>query len=167
MLEQIKGENLDFKSVITSDFHALSTKIRKVVKNKGIKSVYTSRGSLGDHIINLKDKSPNEMKSGIYQISCDTCKRKYVGQTTRRVRERFKEHERACRLKKPSDSAVADHVLESKHNVGEKRVIKEVTNPFELNAWESFFISNTENPFNLEEEPIRSQLFKIAHNFSG
>ena len=144
----------------------MSEKIRKVARQHGINSVYTTRGTVGEILINLKDKRPNEMKSGVYRISCETCNREYVGQTRRRVRERFKEHDAACRLNRPHSSAVAEHVLGEKHKVGEKKLIREVANTYELNSWESFYITNTESSLNLEDEPIRSQLFKIAWDLS-
>lgn len=103
------------------------------------------------------------MKSGVYVINCKTCNLKYIGQTRRRVQERWKEHEAACPLKYPQKSAVAEHIIETGHEIGDKKLLKEVTNPFELNAWESYFIDTNEDLLNLEEAPIRSDLFGLAH----
>jgi hypothetical protein len=133
--------------------------ISKVAKKHGINAVYKSSGTLSDILVNLKDKRKNEMKSGIYEIGCVDCDSTYIGQSKRRVQERWKEHDAAIRLKQPQKSAVAEHMIECGHSVGEKKLLKEVTSPVELNAWESFYISNNYNLLNLEEAPIKSDLF--------
>ncbi len=50
----------------------LTDKIRKVSKKYGIGSYYTARGTLGDLLINLKDKREDSTKSGIYEVKCGT-----------------------------------------------------------------------------------------------
>jgi hypothetical protein len=89
-------------------FPPLTDKIMKVSKKYGVSSFYTSRsrGTLEEHLVNLKDKRKMEEKAGIYEITCATCKRKYRGQSKRRAHKLWKEHERACRLKHPEKSAV-------------------------------------------------------------
>ncbi len=73
------------------------------------------------------------------------------------------EHESACILKYPEKSAVAKHCVSRRHKIGEIKLIKEVTNWQELNAWESFFIENGEDLLNIEEAPIKSSLFKLTN----
>ncbi len=138
-------------------------KIIKIAKKQGVLSYYTTRGTLGEHLVNLKDKRKMEEKSGIYEITCATCKRKYRGQSKRRVHKRCREHESACRLKYPDKSAVAKHCVSRRHKIGEMKLIKEVTNWQELNAWEPFFIENGEDLLNIEEAPIKSSLFKLTN----
>lgn len=160
-----QNENKTEKKLLIMGYHPPTTeKIKKSVKKKGINSVYSSGLSLGRLLINLKDKRQNYMKSGIYKIECSTCDMKYIGQSKRRAQVRWKEHEAAFRLKQPNKSAVADHMLKNKHDIGEKRLIKEITNPCELDAWESYYIQTTKDLMNQEEAPIRSNLFSIAHN---
>lgn len=143
----------------------MTDRLAKYVKKRGINSIYTSGVSLGRQLINLKDKRENSMKSGIYEISCKSCESKYIGQSRRRVHERWKEHENAYRLKQPNKSAVAEHMLSHKHEIGDKKLIREVTNPYELNAWESYHIETSIGLMNMEEAPINSKLFKFSHNF--
>lgn len=50
----------------------------------------------------------------------------------------------------------------SGHSMGEKKLIKEVTDPNLLNAWESFFIQTGENLVNVDDPPIRSKLYDIV-----
>jgi hypothetical protein len=103
----------------------LTDKIQKIAKKHSFHSYYTSKDTLGDHLINLKDKREKRSKTGIYEIECKTCKKKYRGQSKRRVFTRWKEHDRACRLNHPSHSAA--HCLQYGHEIGEKRLLKEVT----------------------------------------
>ena len=51
------------------------------------------------------------MKDVIYQIDCATpgCNAYYIGETSRPLRERFEEH------KKKDQSAIRQHISESKH----------------------------------------------------
>lgn len=141
----------------------LTDDIKKIAKRANIPSVYTTRGTLGDFLVNLKDKRSPEAKSGIYRISCGDCDEEYYGQSRRRVQKRWKEHEAAHRLNQPQKSAPAKHFLEFGHSMGKKELVKEVTSPWELNAWESYFIENSENLINEGEAPIRSNLFYLAH----
>jgi hypothetical protein len=142
----------------------LTDHIQRVAKRVHINSVYTSKGTLGDFLINLKDERPSEAKSGIYRIKCQQCDDEYYGQTRRRAQERWKEHDAACRLNQPQKSAVAKHALSFGHSIGEKKLVKEVTSPWELNAWESYFIETSNADMNEGEAPIRSSLFYLAHN---
>lgn len=109
-------------------------------------------------MINTKDKRPDEQKSGIYEIECGGCDKKYCGQTKRRVAARWKEHKAALDLKRIRISAIADHCMASGHSMGDKNLIKEVSNPTLLNAWESFYIRNGRNLVNIDEAPIKSKL---------
>ena len=62
----------------------------------------------------------------------------------------------------PRKSAVANHCLTLDHEIGEKTLVKEVTSTIELNAWESYFIANSQDSMNEGEAPIRSNLFYLA-----
>jgi hypothetical protein len=119
---------------------------------------------LRDQLINLKEKRKDAIKSGIYEIKCGTCHRKYKGQSRRKVTYRWDEPDRAFRLNRPRQSAIAAHCLELSHEmgVGEKKLLREVTDPKNLNAWESLLIHQLEDPINLDEAPIKSSLFNLA-----
>lgn len=140
----------------------LSDRIQRIGKANGISAYDTTRGTLGDLLINLKDPRRNEEKSGIYEIECATCQGRYRGQTRRRCETRWKEHEAALRNRNWEKSAVADHCMEEEHKIGEKKVLQEVPNPIMLNAWESFHIQSTGELLNIDDAPIRSKLFDKA-----
>jgi hypothetical protein len=66
-----------------------------------------------------------EEKFGIYEITCATCKRKYRGQSKRRVHKRWKEHESACRLKYFEETGVAKH-CPRRYKIGKIKLFREV-----------------------------------------
>jgi hypothetical protein len=87
---------------------------------------------------------------------------RYIGQTRRRFERREKEHEEAAKQKMLNKSAVALHCFEKKHQKGQGEIIKEISNPLILDAWESLYLSSKDNLMNVGEAPIKSSLFKYA-----
>jgi hypothetical protein len=138
-----------------------SRKIEKVLKSHIINPYCNSDGNLKDIIGALKDRIPKEEKSGIYEIACKTCHKKYRGQTKRRCADRYKEHERAWRLKHPKDSAMGAHCLDENHEMGEMTLIKEVKNNMQMDAWESLLIMRGRALVNIDQPIIFSPLFKL------
>jgi hypothetical protein len=161
--EKSSTERGDGKFMVLNFFPPITHRVEKIARKSNINCVYKTQGTLGDFLINLKDKRRPEEKSGIYRIACKGCDQEYHGQCRRAMRKRWKEHEAANRLNQPWKSSVAKHCIESGHEVGEMTCVREVTNAFELNSWESYFIENCENSMNEGESPIRSPLYKLAH----
>jgi hypothetical protein len=145
-------------------FPPLSEKIKRVARRNGIHSYYNSRGTLGDYLINLKDTRPTEAKSGIYEIECQDCEKKYVGQTKRRMQIRWAEHDTAYVKNRPKNSAIAEHCLTSNHKMGRKKVLKEVREPNMVNAYESYYINRKKKDLVNIAEPqtINSRLFTLG-----
>jgi hypothetical protein len=54
-------------------------------------------------------------QSGIYQLQCNECPLKYIGQTGHTFRERYKEHINAIRFNK-QHSKFATHILNTGHS---------------------------------------------------
>jgi hypothetical protein len=88
----------------------------------------------------------------------------YFGQTKTKKVDREKEHDRATRNKQPNKSAVAAHCLETGHERGPCKIVKEVSKCWEPDAWESLYIQNSDENslMNTGKPPIRSKLFKFA-----
>ena len=55
--------------------------------------------------------------SGVYALTCNTCKQAYVGQTSRNLKQRYQEHIRYIRNNDPQ-SAYALHILKNQHEYG-------------------------------------------------
>jgi hypothetical protein len=156
------------KKLMLIGYHPPFTeKLKKAARTHGINPIYKSNGSLAQLLINLKDVRPEKIKSGVYQIDCMDCDMKYVGQSRRRVEQRWKEHEAAKRLNHPQKSAIAEHTLNMNHEMGEKKLLREVINVFELDSWESFYIATGDNLLNIEEPLINSNLYLLASNLKN
>jgi len=56
-------------------------------------------------------------KSGIYALTCNTCKQAYIGQTRRIVRHGYEEHIRYIRNNDPQ-SAYSLHIFKNQHEYG-------------------------------------------------
>ena len=56
-------------------------------------------------------------KSGIYKVSCKTRNKAYIGQTSRHLSQRFREHTRYIKNNDPK-SAYAQHILQNVHEYG-------------------------------------------------
>ncbi|KAI4470961.1 ras-like family member 11 [Holotrichia oblita] len=66
--------------------------LSKIFKELDLRIVYSSETSLRSFIDIPKDKIQPLEKSDIYEINCKDCNQKYIGQPTRVVSTRFKEH---------------------------------------------------------------------------
>ena len=62
-------------------------------------------------------RTSDHEKSGVYKIICNTCRKAYVGQTSRDLRLRFREHIRYIKNNDPR-SAYALHILNCRQEYG-------------------------------------------------
>jgi hypothetical protein len=67
--------------------------ITKLFRNTNAKIAYTTNNNLGKLLsAQTAQKTVKYDCSGIYQLECPNCNKKYVGQTGRLFRIRFREH---------------------------------------------------------------------------
>jgi hypothetical protein len=52
--------------------------------------------------------------SGVYKLTCKTCKQVYVGQTSRNLKQHYQEHIPYIKNNNPQ-SAFAQHILNNQH----------------------------------------------------
>jgi hypothetical protein len=149
-------------NVIMPYHSGLTCSVKRVLKSQGINVCFQNRNNLKDLIGQVKHKKPANTKSGIYNIHCGDCTGNYVGQTKRRVETRVKEHIRAIRNKQDDKSAIAAHCIEERHQVKSYKLLKQVTNNYQLDAWESLYITKGQDLVNTGDQPIRSRLFEFA-----
>ena len=152
------------KRVVFGFSGSLTEKLKHIFKQHDIDLVCTNNFKLSNILCNIKDKTEDINKAGIYEISCKDCELKYIGQTRRNIITRFKEHCAHIKHNQPSKSAVAQHVLENNHfNISRNenlKLLKSVNNNTKLNAWESLYIhKNRFNLMNVDKGPIISPLF--------
>ena len=107
-------------------------------------------------------------KSGIYKINCDTCNSAYIGQTRRMLKTRFKEHFSHYKNNIPEKSSVAQHLIQSGHEItlDNMKLIKNTSNNL-LDAYESIFILKNKGQklLNSDSGPItHSPLFSLLNH---
>jgi hypothetical protein len=88
--------------------------ITRLLKKAGIRTVFTTKYTLGNLLRWQQGRDDKYDSNGVYQLKCTDCDKKYVGQTGRSFKTRFNEHRRdfdACGTK----SLYAKHLLEHKH----------------------------------------------------
>lgn len=141
---------------------SITNRLKKVFKRHNMELVFSSTNKLKNKLGSTKDKTNEEEKSGIYQISCKECGQIYIGQTRRSIKTRFKEH---INLRTAVKSAVGEHIMNTNHKIDKEnlKLIKNVTNTNELDAYESLFMQqNTDRLMNTMEAPIWSTLFNFG-----
>ena len=85
--------NSNLKYVPVPYIPGTSERLRRIFKKFDIKIAHKPSNTIKSKICHLKDKRKNLDKAGvIYQIDCNQCQAKYIGETGRQVRDRMKEH---------------------------------------------------------------------------
>ncbi|KAJ8958500.1 hypothetical protein NQ318_002294 [Aromia moschata] len=141
----------------------------KIFKNININLVYNSKNKLQTLLGNPKDKINHNEKSGIYEISCKDCDQKYIGQTKRSILTRFKEHMAHLKYGRTEKSCVAQHAFDNNHriDINNLKLIRNVTNSRQLDAFESLEIIKCNNSMNKDNGPIpTSPLFALINKDS-
>ncbi|XP_072051949.1 uncharacterized protein [Amphiura filiformis] len=73
----------------------LSEKLSYIFRGPGVNAYHKPVNTIRFFLVHPKDKTPNTNKCGvIYRISCPECENTYVGETSRNLGTRFKEHTR-------------------------------------------------------------------------
>jgi hypothetical protein len=89
--------------------------ITNLFRHTNLKIAYKSTNTI-KHLLKPKQDKPDIYnQSGIYQIQCGEYPLKYIRQTGRTFRVRYKEHINAIRTNK-QNSKFAQHILETQHN---------------------------------------------------
>ena len=120
---------------IRTNFTYLSPLIRtitKLFKHTNLQITY----KITNTIQQLLQHTPRQHrieheKSGIYKLTCNTCRLSYIGQTNRTLQQRYKEYTRYIKYNDPQ--AYALHILNNRHEYGTltdtMKLIQHVTKP--------------------------------------
>jgi len=142
-----KTSKNDKKIWTTFTFH--SPKIRKIanlLKTTNIGIAFKTTTTL-HHLIKpiASTRLQEHEKSRIYKIMCKTCHKAYVGQTSRDLKSRFREHIRYIKNNYPR-SAYALHILNCRHVydniVDTTTVLKQLNTPTLLLPYEQMYIQS-------------------------
>jgi hypothetical protein len=161
-----KNGNYTAQFAILPFYPPLSYRIERVLRKHNINVCYSNRGKLKDMLGNGKRARDMSELSGVYEISCLDCEMKYIGQTRRRLDTRDKEHSTAIKNKQITTSSVAKHCIETGHKRGDIKLLKRISEPHKLDAYESLHITTRDETdlMNTGEPPIFSKLFLYAEN---
>lgn len=144
--------------------NGLSNPLAKIFRKH---SIILSPNSTGYKMKTLlggtKDKLDDTKKSGIYAVICQDCDSVYIGQCCRACERRFSEHYKPFFEKRYGKSTPADHMLENCHQFAGFRLLREINNPTQLDAYENLYIYKTKrNNMNVQQSQAVSTLFKFT-----
>ena len=95
-----------------------SEAIKRVLSPLGIRTTFRPVNTLRQLLVRPKDPVPIQDRSGvIYRVPCSSCSHAYIGQTSRTLAQRLKEHHRAVRIGDSATSALAEHAHSTGHPV--------------------------------------------------
>ena len=113
-------------------------------------------------------RQKDQDKSGVYQLTCTTCNKSYVGQTSRTLTVRYREHMRYIKNNDPQ-SAYALHILQNRHEYGPlantMTLLKPIRKPSMLIPYEQLLIQTFYQNNNLIPEQNcyeHNPLFQLA-----
>lgn len=117
-------------------------------------------------------KTKSQIIKSIYKITSEFCKRRYLGQSRRKILKRYEDHCRHVKYNRPNKSAVAFHAIKELHlNFNPKdahclKPMKPINDYYKLDAWESLITrkNKTIDPdlLNIDPSPICSPLFNLT-----
>jgi len=116
-------------------------KITTLFKGTNVKIAFRTTNTIQKQL----SKNPHNQQnlSRIYSLKCNTCNKKYVGQTGRDTDTRYKEHIRYIRTNNPQ-SAYATHILQNRHEYGPKnetlKLLKACNKGTQMNCWETMYM---------------------------
>jgi len=102
-----------------------TTAITKAFRNTNVSTTFSTNNTISNLLTtrhhNNREKYDN---SGIYQLTCPTCKKKYIRQNGGSFKTRFREHFRDFKQGNRK-SSFAQHLLDNGHSMGPIEVIME------------------------------------------
>ena len=113
MTSQTSNQEPPLATIAAPYVSGLSEDIRRVCRQFNIRVAFRSGRSLRSVLTRVKDPLPPDLQSKvIYKVPC-SCGKAYIGETTRRLETRLKEHKDACRKQLTDKSAIAEHAWNS------------------------------------------------------
>lgn len=77
---------------------------------------FRASNSFSNYLLSNKDQIDVVERSGVYELTCNSCNAKYIGRTLRNFKARLKEHLRCLNPLSTEFSYFAKHLLESNHS---------------------------------------------------
>jgi len=136
-------------------------KITNLFKNTNVKVAFRSSHTIAQlirpHNTTTHSPTPHDT-SGVYSLTCNTCKLAYVGQTSRTLHLRYQEHTRYIKNNNPQ-SAYALHILHNRHEYGPMNETMTLLKPLRdtslLMPYEQYYIHSLHKEGKLIPEQCR------------
>ena len=118
--------------------------ITKLFKNTSLKIAFTTDNTISKILTQKKDPNFNKFRiSGVYQLTCHECNKKYIGQTGISFEKRFQEHLRDYKSRH-GNSKFAQHLLDNKHSTGPMQDVMKILHINKkgkmMNTLENFYV---------------------------
>ena len=129
-------------------------RVKRLLRNHNVKIFDTNRNSIKSKVCQLKDKRNNSEKSNVvYEIPCNDCPAKYIGESSRTVKIRTHEHYLDI-----SNKRIRNHMFiherdnNHKFNLNETRVIAQEKRSKPRKFVEGLFSQFEQNSINNAQE---------------
>ena len=104
------SQDLNLKYTSVPYVPGVSERLSRIFRKFDVKIAHKPTNTIKDKICHLKDKRKNLDKAGVvYELDCNQCTAKYIGETGRQTRDRMKEHQNDISVRKPA-SKIYQHV---------------------------------------------------------
>lgn len=157
------NNNIDFKNTLVLPYHNSFDNLPHILKYFKINVTFKFNNTFENYLIK---NSPNNSSNIIYKIPCNDCNKYYIGQTSKPLDFRIKQHKYNVKNYYTS-SALFLHSWHENHKInwtGSEIIIKS-NNWFQRNFIESAIINFTKNNINISKglfyfDPISEKLAK-------
>ena len=108
----------DTITVVLPYVKGVSEAMRRILARANIRTTFRPCYTLKQHLVKPKDPvSPEKKSNVVYSVPCKSCSAVYVGQTSRQLSTRLKEHKRAVRSPDFNASVLAEHAWNQHHPI--------------------------------------------------
>ncbi|XP_071579118.1 uncharacterized protein [Temnothorax nylanderi] len=101
----------------------ITEKFKNAIRELNVRLSYNSLNKMRTFIKAQKDSLPRSNKCNVvYKINCNDCDASYVGQTSRQLQTRIREHRNHINWNTPNHSVITEHRVECNHDFDWKNV---------------------------------------------
>ena len=148
------------KFISTPYIKGVSERVERILKPHNIMLAHKSKTTIKTKLCHLKDsREATEKNNAVYKINCKNCSCSYIGETSKKVGDRLKEHKRNI-TNAYEQSQIFQHIRDSGHtfNFKEVQVIQQSKNVHTRRQLEAFYSETTDNTINRHVDVDRAIL---------
>ncbi|XP_074034505.1 uncharacterized protein [Leptinotarsa decemlineata] len=131
-------------------------KLTNIFKPLNINITYKPNTKITQKINNYEKEEDKDL-NGVYSIQCSDCNKFYIGQTKKKLIQRYNEHKKAYINPTVYKSNLATHAIQNKHNFPPPeniKLIKQINKGNRMDIWENLNI----HKFNSHKSLIEKQV---------